>query len=76
MKTFRAYTALDIIEQNADTPLTARMKLAYNKFSNKTSKTLTGLSIKEIGGAPRYQHASDAEIVRALSMLDLFDKIL
>lgn len=76
IKTFRAYTALDIMEQNADTPLTARMKLVYNRFSNKTSKTLTGLSIKEIGGAPRYQHASEADVVRTLASLDVFDKIL
>lgn len=75
-KTFRAYTALDIMEQNADTPLTARMKLIYNKFSNKTSQTLTGLSLKEIGGAPRYQHAAEADVVRTLATLDVFDKIL
>lgn len=74
-KLSRALTALDIIEQGDDTRLTDKMRIAYNMFSNKTSKTLGGIEIKEIGGAPRYQYASTSEVVEALSALDIFDKI-
>ena len=35
-KLARAYQALAILEQNAEVPLTARIALIYNKFSNKS----------------------------------------
>ena len=74
-KTFRACTALNILDQNADVPLMRRMFLVYNQFSNKTGAALTGLDLKELGGAPRYQHASVNEVVNALSALAVFDAI-
>ncbi len=74
-KTSRALHALNILEQNHDDPLTKRMKFFYNKFSNKTSKILADTDISEIGGSPRYQHATISEIISALAALDAFDKI-
>ena len=74
-KTARACAALNILDQNADAPLMRRMYLMYNQFSNKTGSALTGLEIKELGGAPRYQHASVNEVINALSALAVFDTI-
>jgi cellulose biosynthesis protein BcsQ len=74
-KTYRAYVALNILEQDKDALITQRMKLLYNKFSNKTGKTLAETELKELGGAPRYQHATTQEIISALAALDLFDRI-
>ena len=74
-KIFRAYSALSVLEQNADTPLTNRLVLMYNKFSNKLSKALTNLDIKNIGGAPRYEHASEAQVLNQLSSMSMFEKI-
>ncbi len=75
-KLFRAYNALNIMEQNADSPLTNRLVLIYNKFSNKTSKTLTEIGIKNIGGAPRYEHATAAQVIEQLSKMDMFDRLM
>ncbi len=72
----RAYEALTIREQNADLPLTNRLMLLYNKFSNKTSTALEDLGIKNIGGAPRYEHMSTGQILEQLSRLTVFDKII
>lgn len=56
-KLARAYQALTILEQNAEVPLTARIALIYNKFSNKSGTAVTGTELRSIGGAPRYEHA-------------------
>ena len=52
-----------------------RVSLVYNKFSNKSSKTVGEIGIKNIGGAPRYEHASTAQAIEQLSKLDFFGKI-
>lgn len=76
IKLLRAFNALNILEQNADSPIPNRLALVYNKFSNKTSKVLEDIGIKNIGGAPRYEHASSAQVVEQLAMKDMFNAIM
>ena len=76
MKVFRAYNALATLESNVDSPLTNRLCLIYNKFSSKSSKALDGIELKNIGGAPRYEHASVEQILSQLTPMDMFDKII
>ncbi|MBE6961228.1 MAG: chromosome partitioning protein ParA [Ruminococcaceae bacterium] len=76
MKIQRAFTAVSILEQNAGAPLTDRLGLIYNKFSNKTGKTAGNIGIREIGGAPRYDHAPVEQILNQLSAAEMFDKII
>ena len=52
-----------------------RLALVYNKFSNKTGKALEGLNIKNIGGAPRYEHATTTQVIDQLSKMEMFGKI-
>ncbi len=75
-KTRRAFQALTILEQNADLPLQNRLYLIYNKFSNKTSTTLDDLGVKSLGGAPKYEHATSAQVLERLAKLELFDNII
>lgn len=75
-KIFRAYTALTTIEQNSDTPIHNRISLIYNKFSNKTGKSIDEIGLKSLGGAPRYEHASTKDVVKQLATLNAFDKII
>ena len=75
-KIFRAYQALTILEQQEDSPLTNRICLIYNKFSNKTSTTIDSVEIKNVGGAPRYEHATTDQILSRLAELLVFDKIV
>lgn len=75
IKIFRAYNAISTVEQKKDSPLTNRLSLIYNKFSNKTGQTLD-IEIKNIGGAPRYEHATTEQIVTQLSAMDMFSKIV
>ena len=75
-KIFRAYNAISTIEEKADSPLTNRICLMYNKFSNKTGKVLADIGVKNIGGAPRYEHASTSQVLEQLCIKDMFNKIV
>lgn len=72
----RAYNALSIMEQSADVSLTNRMCLIYNKFSNKSGKTIGDIGLKDIGGAPRYEHANTKQVISQLAVMNMFDNII
>lgn len=74
-KLLRAYEALVALEQGMDMPISGKMSILYNKFSNKTGRLLEGLDIKALGGAPRFEHASARQILMQLAGMDIFDKI-
>lgn len=74
-KIYRAYMALLALDKRVEWSLTERIALLYNKFSNKTGKTLENIGLKSIGGAPRYEHATTNQILERLSQLDVFEKI-
>ena len=75
-KLLRAFNALNTLEQNAESPIPNRMVLIYNKFSNKTGKILSEIDIKNIGGAPRFEHATSDQVLEQLSAKDMFDAIM
>lgn len=75
IKISSAYKALMVLDQNSDTPILSRTSLIYNKFSNKSSKTVAEVDIKNIGGAPRFEHATTAQVLERLSPMDMFGKI-
>ena len=76
MKIFRVYNALETLEANADSKTTESLCLIYNKFSSKTSRVLEAIDAKNVGGAPKYEHATTAQVLQQLSAMDMFDKIL
>lgn len=76
MKIYRSYEALAILGQDADSPLINRTVLIYNKFSNKSSKAVENTGLQDIGGAPRYEHATVQQVLEQLQQMTVFDKIL
>jgi cellulose biosynthesis protein BcsQ len=75
-KIIRAYEALTIMEQNADAPLMNRMSFLYNKASSKTGQSVNIQGLRELGGAPKYERATTAQILAQLAPMELFNKIL
>lgn len=75
-KLLRAYQSLIALEQGMDMPLSGKMSILYNKFSNKTGHLLENIDMKALGGAPRFEHASIREIVVQLAAMNIFDKIM
>jgi MinD-like ATPase involved in chromosome partitioning or flagellar assembly len=74
-KLYRAYGAVSIMDQQGDSSLLGRLALVYNKFSNKTSRSMDDLGIRMIGGSQRYEHATTAMVLEQLVRKDVFDKI-
>ena len=72
----KAYTAISIMEQDRSLTITKKLHLIYNKFSNKTGKTVGEIGIKSIGGAPRYDHASTQQVVENLSRMEMLSKLM
>lgn len=75
-KVFRAYNALCTLEANAESPLVNRLCLIYNKFSNKTSQVLSDINLRNLGGAPRFEHATQEMVLEQLKTKDMLDKII
>lgn len=75
MKINRAYSALMLKEENEEEPLSSRIVLIYNKFSNKSGRAVSGVDITNIGGAPRYEHASTKQVVEQLCNINMFEKL-
>ena len=75
-KLLRAYEALQLIEQGRSNSLSERISVIYNKFSNKTCKTLEGIDLKNIAGIPRYEHLSSGKVVESLSKLDVYSQLI
>lgn len=72
----RAFEALSIMEQNADVPLMNRMSFMYNKASSKTGQSIEVQGLRELGGVPKYERATTAQILAQLAPMDLYNKLL
>lgn len=75
-KMVRAYEALQMIDRLRDLRILSKLYLLYNKFSNKVSQAVEGIELRPLGGAPRYAHASEREVVEQLVSMNLFQQIL
>lgn len=75
-KVYRFYDTLFLMEKNNDLSLLGRINILYNQFSNKTCKVLDNIEIRNIGGIPRFEHATDKQIVYQISKMPVFDSIV
>lgn len=75
VKLSKAYSALVTLDQNAESPIANRFSVAYNKFSNKTSKALSDNEIRNIGGAPVYVQATVQQLINQLATMGMFDNL-
>lgn len=75
LKFKRMYESVEVLE-NRGKSIFAKMWVLYNKFSNKTGKGVSIGEIKELGGAPRYEHASVNQIIEQFLKLNIFEKLL
>lgn len=71
----RALNALNIIEEQNDSPLTGRMQLVYNKFSNRSGGSTESYGLPVLGGISRIEHSSVSQLIEEISHKEFFDKI-
>lgn len=72
----RMYDSIEVLEKQRKLDITGKLWVLYNKFSNKTSKGMAIEELKELGGAPRYEHATVNQIVEQLLKLNIFEKLV
>lgn len=72
----RAYNSMKIIQGKDEKLRLEKASLIYNKFSNKTSKTMTGIDVNEIGGIPKYEHATTKQVMGQISSSAILDKLM
>lgn len=75
-KLFKAFSAINVLEESSDLSILSRIFLCYNKFSNKTGKILGEIGLKNIGGAPRFEHATSLQVLEQLSANSMFDSLM
>ncbi len=75
-KIHRGISSLNILEKDDHNQIYPKMVIMYNKFSNKTGKVLTDLDLKNIGGVPRFEHASLYQITEQISDGEHFSNLL
>ena len=75
-KFVKAYQAMKVLSEQNDEYRLDKLQLLYNKFSNKTGQTLEGIDITMLGGVPRYEHASVAQIMQQVSGMGVFKRLL
>ena len=75
-KILKAYNALLIMGQNAETDLTNRLGIIYNKSSNVTEKPVCSIEMKQIGSVPFVSNINIKQMVSQLAQLDLFENII
>lgn len=75
LKFDRMFKAIQIMEQQDKSIRTDHLDILYNKFSSKTGKTISGLSIKTLGGIPRFEHASTQEVIEQISGMEVIKKL-
>lgn len=75
-KFLKAMLALKEIDKSNGCQIVPRLSLLYNKFSNKTSTMIPEDEVKSIGGAPKYDGASQHQVMEQLAGMNLFDEFI
>lgn len=75
-KILKATEAQKILSQQTKEQILEKANLVYNKFSSKISTQIHSEYLSELGGAPRYEHASTKDVLKALSTLGIWEKLL
>lgn len=71
----RAYSSLQILSEQKEWNLLARIGVIYNRFSSKTGMQ-ADIDINVIGGTPVYAQATNEQIIDQLSKMELFEKLV
>ena len=72
----RAYNSMKVIQEQDEKLRLEKASIIYNKFSNKTCKTVAGLDVNDLGGIPRYEHATTRQVIDKISSVSILEKLM
>lgn len=64
----------DALEKKREIRFQAKMKLFYNRYSNRVGREIPDCKLDIAGGSPRYESMSEIEIIRRMARSDVFEK--
>lgn len=67
--------AFKIIEKQDELVRFDKAVFLYNKFSNKSGSTMKQGEITELGGIPRFEHASVKQVLEQMAGMNIFDRL-
>lgn len=75
IKLRRIRKAMEILAAAEEKPFPETF-LLYNRYSSKTGRAVDDPELPQLGGAPRFEGASPARVIRKLAEYPMFDRLL
>lgn len=75
-KISRAFSTMEVLEQDEDMSICDRMCIIYNKGSSTSGMELTGIEVKNCGRIDRAKYESNDQLMSYLVGKEVFDNIL
>lgn len=75
-KFIKSYNALKSLYDQSNEAILTKTQLLYDKFSNKTSKMIDNIPIKVLGGIPKFENATEKQIIDQISSMDVLSKMV
>lgn len=74
----RTLAAMEVLERQKKTTVRRKMRLLYNRFSNKSSEEIDNPGMPVLGELPPIRHAKSTEVLKYLldNKKDVFDKLV
>ena len=72
----KTYKSIDILHNKNVNINPNKIKLIYNKFSNKTSRVIRDVNVVEIGGIPKFEHATTQQVIAQVNRMNVFEKVM
>lgn len=76
LKMMSIYESLVILDGGLESSLLNRMQILYNKFSSKSGVVLDEIGLKLLGGIPKYENATAAQIVQQVANMNTLAKLI
>lgn len=72
----KAIACLKILDEQNQTRIVEKIRVCYNRFSNKKGSLLAEDNIESIGGIPKYSEATTEQMIKEISQKAIFDIFL
>ncbi len=75
-KMMKAYQATKIFEEQNKKFRATNLSVFYNSVNSKTGQVLESIDMKNLGGAPRIQNATERQVMEHIGGLDIFRTVM
>lgn len=73
-KVYRLNAAMNVLRESGDHM--PPMYIVYNQYSNYIGRVLESVEFEMLGGAPRYEHATEQQVIEQLSQMAFMEQMM